>query len=144
MRPTKHGEDSRKYFDWLEIAARDLLAARLLIEQEQCYDIAGFHCQQCIEKAFKAYIIDKTGMLVDGHNLTWLCRQASRYNNAFRDWMDDTAEMNRLYIETRYPSDIDLMLNNDRIRQIYDTAKDLYEFICDEVYDGYGILEDEE
>ena len=29
MRRTRHSKDSRKYFDWLEIAAGDLLAARL-------------------------------------------------------------------------------------------------------------------
>ena len=28
MRPTRHSGDSRKFFDWLEIAAGDLLAAR--------------------------------------------------------------------------------------------------------------------
>ena len=134
MRQTKHRTDSRNYFDWLEIAARDLLAARLLIEQEQCYEIAGFHCQQCLEKAFKAYIIDRTDMLVDGHNLTWLCRKASRSNRYFKRWLDDTAEMNRLYIETRYPSDIELRLDTESIKRIYDTARDVYDFICLEVY----------
>ncbi|NLN82183.1 MAG: HEPN domain-containing protein [Clostridiales bacterium] len=136
MRSTKHGSDSRKYFDWLEIAARDLLAARILIERKQCLDIAGFHCQQCIEKALKAYLIDRTGTLVDGHNLTWLCRQAARHNTYFKHYMEETAKMNRLYIETRYPSDIDLHLNSESIGKIYDTAKELYEFVCDEVYDG--------
>jgi HEPN domain-containing protein len=136
MRSTKHGSDSRKYFDWLEIAARDLLAARILIEREQCLDIAGFHCQQCIEKALKAYLIDRTGTLVDGHNLTWLCRQAARHNTYLKHYMEETAKMNRLYIETRYPSDIDLHLNSESIGKIYDTAKELYEFVCDEVYDG--------
>lgn len=142
MRQTKHGEDSRKYYDWLEIAARDLLAARLLIEQEQCYEIAGFHCQQCLEKAFKAYLIDRTGTLVDGHNLTWLCRQAARYHQEFKRWLEETAEMNRLYIETRYPSDIDLRLNVESVKAIYETARDVYEFICDEVYGGES-MEDE-
>ena len=61
MRRTKHSSDSRRYFDWMEIAARDLLAARLLLEQEQCLEIVGFHCQQCMEKAFKAYLIHATG-----------------------------------------------------------------------------------
>ena len=56
MRRTRHTSDSRLFFDWLEIAARDLLAARLLLEQGQCLDIAGFHCQQCLEKALKAYL----------------------------------------------------------------------------------------
>lgn len=135
MRSTKHGSDSRKYFDWLEIAARDLLAARILIERKQCLDIAGFHCQQCIEKALKAYLIDRTGTLVDGHNLTWLCRQAARHNTYLKHYMEETAKMNRLYIETRYPSDIDLHLNSESIGKIYDTAKELYEFVCDEVYD---------
>jgi HEPN domain-containing protein len=143
MRRTRHGKDSRKYFDWLEISARDLLAARLLIELEQCYDIAAFHCQQCIEKSLKAYIIDRTGILVDGHNLTWLCRQAMKHNSAFKRWMDKTAQMNRLYIETRYPSDIDLMFNDEKINQVYETAKDIYDFICTEVYGGDGSLDDD-
>lgn len=41
MRRTRHTSDSRLFFDWLEIAARDLLAARLLLEQGQCLDIAA-------------------------------------------------------------------------------------------------------
>ncbi len=141
MRPTKHGSDSRQYYDWLEIAARDLLAAKVLIEQDLCFGIAGFHCQQGMEKAFKAYIIAQTGMLVDGHNLTWLCRQARRYHPAFGQWMDDTAEMNRLYIETRYPSDIDLNLTPEAVQKIYQTAQAVYDFVCDEVYSD---LPDEE
>ena len=50
MRRSKHSDDSRLFFDWLEIAARDLLAARLLMERQQCLEIAGFHCQQAVEK----------------------------------------------------------------------------------------------
>ena len=35
MRRSKHSDDSRLFFDWLEIAARDLLAARLLMERQR-------------------------------------------------------------------------------------------------------------
>lgn len=66
MRRSKHSDDSRLFFDWLEIAARDLLAARLLMERQQCLEIAGFHCQQAVEKGLKAYIIHASGQLVDG------------------------------------------------------------------------------
>ena len=134
MRPTRHSKDSRKYFDWLEIAAGDLLAARLLIEQEQCTEAAAFHCQQGMEKTFKAYLIDRTGTLVDGHNLTWLCRQAMKHNRGFSQWLDATAKMNRLYIETRYPSDIDLRLSDERVKEIYGTAREIYDHICTELY----------
>jgi HEPN domain-containing protein len=133
MRPTKHGSDSRKYFDWLEISARDLLAARLLIEQEQCYDIAGFHCQQCIEKALKAYLLFKRKIHIDGHNLTYLCRQAVKLDKRFTDWLDESAVLNRYYIETRYPADFPLELDKTQLKKIYRIATDMYYFIEREI-----------
>lgn len=141
MRQSKHGDDSRLFYDWLEIAARDLLAARLLMEKQQCLEIAGFHCQQAMEKALKAYIIHAAGILVDGHNVTWLCRQAMRHNPAFERWLEACAGMNRLYIETRYPSDEDLHLSPDELENCHGAAQSLYDFICDRIY-GYGDGED--
>ena len=126
MRPSKHSEDSRLFYDWLEMAARDLLAARLLIEQGQCLEIAGFHCQQCMEKTLKAYLIAVTGRLVDGHNLTWLLRQAIKARAEFRIYMDDAAEMNRLYIEARYPSDRELILSAEDAEAMRRTAETVY------------------
>ena len=98
MRNSRHSEDSRLYFDWLEIAAQDLLAAQLLTEAGQCLEVAAFHCQQGMEKAFKAYLIYTGSGLPDGHNLTWLCRQALRCHPGFERFREDCADMNRLYI----------------------------------------------
>ena len=134
MRRTRHTDDSRLFFDWLEIAARDLLAARLLLEQKQCLEIAGFHCQQCMEKALKAYLIHTTGQLVDGHNLTWLFRQAGKRDERFRRWLDVSADMNRLYIETRYPSDRELDLGLEDVARLCDTAAEVYDMICGCIY----------
>lgn len=142
MRRSKHSDDSRLFFDWLEIAARDLLAARLLMERQQCLEIAGFHCQQAVEKGLKSYIIHASGQLVDGHNVTWLCRQAVRYNPDFGDWMEDCAKMNRLYIETRYPSDEDLHLSGETVERYHAAAQSLYDFICELVYEN-GDIEDD-
>lgn len=143
MRRTKHNDDSRLFYDWLEIAARDLLAARVLIEQDVCLEIAGFHCQQSMEKAFKAFIIHATGVPVDGHNLTWLCRQAMKRDRAFSRYLEATAGLNRLYIETRYPSDEDLTLPPDEAQKVYDIAEELYEQVCDIIY-GPGDTDDDE
>ena len=49
--------DSRRYFDWLYYANLDLLAAKNLQCDERCYNGAAFHCQQCIEKALKGYLL---------------------------------------------------------------------------------------
>ena len=142
MRRTRHTSDSRLFFDWLEIAARDLLAARLLIEQGQCLDIAGFHCQQCLEKALKAYLLDQTGVLPDGHNLTWLCKQVAKFDESFRPYLSRTAGLNRLYIETRYPADNGLHLTADEVEEAYHFAQTVYSRICDEIYDEADVEDD--
>ena len=37
----------------------DFLAAKNLITDARCYNSAAFHCQQCIEKALKGYLLFK-------------------------------------------------------------------------------------
>lgn len=78
-----NGRDSRRYYDWLEHASQDLIAAKILSEDDRCYRLSAFHCQQAIEKALKAYILLKSDVLVDGHNLTWLCRRQKNTTRAF-------------------------------------------------------------
>lgn len=134
MRTNRHTEDSRLYFDWLEIAARDLLAAQLLTEAGQCLEIAAFHCQQGMEKALKAYLIHSGAGLPDGHNLTWLCRQALRRHPGFERFRESCADMNRLYIAARYPSDEPLTVEPEEAEEYCREAGELYDFICDEVY----------
>ena len=125
--------DSRRYYDWLERANEDLKAAELLYDNESTFNAASFHCQQCIEKALKGYILYKTKAHVDGHNLTWLCRQAIKSDRRFLEWLDESAVLNRFYIETRYPSDTPLNFDRATVVKAYNMARAMYRFICDEV-----------
>ncbi len=134
-RRNKSAKDSRKYFEWLEFASEDLLAARILKESESCSNTAAFHCQQCIEKALKAYLLLQGFSSPDGHNLTWLCRKAVLYNEYFAEWRDESAFLNRYYIETRYPADIPLDVSQTMLNKIYHMANEMYDFICREVYE---------
>jgi HEPN domain-containing protein len=124
--------DSTRYRDWLERSCEDIACARLLKEEDKCHNSAAFHCQQCIEKALKAYILLKSDQLVDGHNLTWLCRQAMRYDKRFDDWLDESASLNKCYIETRYPADLPLALDSAEVARYCDMAGDMYAFIRSE------------
>lgn len=133
-RRNKNSSDSRKYFEWLEFASADLLAAKILKEEEACANSAAFHCQQCIEKALKAYLLLNGFPSPDGHNLTWLCRKAMLYNDYFSEWCDESAFLNRYYIETRYPADIPLSVSKAMLERIYKIAFEMYDFICLEVY----------
>ena len=82
MSRNRHGKrDSRHYFEWMEYASEDLDAALQLFEGGTCLNLAGFHCQQTIEKSLKAYLLFMSGQTFDGHNLSWLVRQACKYNS---------------------------------------------------------------
>lgn len=125
--------DSRRYYDWMGRASEDLTCAMLLLREDDCYNCIAFHCQQCIEKALKAYILIKSDQLVDGHNLTWLCKRAAKYNKDFEIWLDGSASLNKCYIETRYPADMPPKLTYDQIRDYCDMSKNMYAFICTEM-----------
>lgn len=125
--------DSRRYYDWIDRAHEDLEAARLLMAEELTRDAAAFHCQQCIEKALKGYLLFRTGNGADGHNLTWLCKQAIRSDPRFQEWLDESAALNRYYIETRYPADIPVAMTAERVERAFAMAESMYEFICREV-----------
>lgn len=126
-------KDSHRYYDWLEFSSKDLIAAKILSEDDQCYNSAAFHCQQSIEKALKAYILLKSGILVDGHNLMWLCRQARKYDKSFKEWFDESADLNECYIETRYPADIYKEITYKHVKNFYRMAKEMYKFIFAEI-----------
>lgn len=125
--------DSRRYYDWLNRAGEDIQCAGHLIKDDNCYNGVAFHCQQCIEKALKAYILIKSDILVDGHNLSWLCKRAMKYDKGFAQWLDESASLNKCYIETRYPADIPLNLNYEQVRGYSKMARDMYIFICNEL-----------
>jgi HEPN domain-containing protein len=125
--------DSRRYYDWLDRAGDDLLCAGFLLQDDNCYNGAAFHCQQSIEKALKAYILRKSNELVDGHNLTWLCKRAMRHDKSFSAWLGESASLNKCYIETRYPADLLLDLDYGQVSRYYKMAKEMYLFICREL-----------
>jgi HEPN domain-containing protein len=136
MVPIRHREgnnDSKRYYDWIDRAGEDLKAAKLLLASDDTLFSATFHCQQCIEKGLKGYILFKTKSHVDGHNLTWLCRQAIKSDQRFLKWLDESAMLNRYYIETRYPSDIPFVLNREKVSRVYNMAISMYNFICGEI-----------
>ena len=125
--------DSRRYYDWLDRSGEDMVCAELLMRDDRCYLGCLFHCQQAIEKALKAYILVKSGNLVDGHNLSWLCKKAASYDKKFREWLDESAVLNRCYIETRYPADLPLDVDYKQVTIAYRMALDMYLFICTQV-----------
>ncbi len=133
MRRHNRTEDSRRYFDWLERAESDLSCAKILKDNDGDNCNAAFHCQQCIEKALKGFLLYVTKNHVDGHNLTYLCRTAMKYDSFFSDWLDESSELNRYYIETRYPTDRGFDVSDEMLEKLYKMAESMYEFIFKQI-----------
>ncbi|MCR5805529.1 MAG: HEPN domain-containing protein [Oscillospiraceae bacterium] len=123
--------DSKRFYDWIYHAYLDKLAAHELSGRKDLTPVAAFHCQQCIEKALKGYLLFKSHHLPDGHNLTWLCKQVALIDEHFIDWIDESAILNRYYIETRYPADIPLVISVDDCQRLIDMSDEMMDYICD-------------
>lgn len=134
MRRGSGHADSGHFLHWLDKSEEDLRAALALMRHgEDVNNVAAFHCHQCIEKALKAYLIKCQRRHFDGHNLTFLCRMAQKVDPRFTDWLDESAALNRLYIETRYPADLPLEIDDERLFRLYKMAGDMFAFIDAEI-----------
>lgn len=137
-RRSSHSGDSKRYYDWLFHAYQDLLAARMLITDKRLFNPTVFHCQQAIEKSLKAFLLYKHRKLFDGHNLTWLCKQAALTDQAFTKWIGKSTLLNRFYIETRYPADIPEEIDRQLVEEILEATEDMMDFICDNIKFDYN------
>lgn len=121
--------DSRRYFDWLYYAALDLRVAKLLLDDDRCCNYIAFHCQQCVEKAFKGYLLWRRHRLYDGHNLPWLCKQAMAEDPNFEGWIQLSSDINHYYIEARYPADFLMSMDRDGASELIVRTNDLLTFV---------------
>jgi HEPN domain-containing protein len=125
--------DSRRYHDWFEKAQRDLKSATILKEHNCGNDMAAFHCQQAIEKALKSYLLFKTKELQEGHSLIFLCKLSSSHNTTFKKYIKDCAFINQYYIETRYPADNPIFINDEEIEDCLLITQTILSFVFDEL-----------
>jgi len=54
--------------DWLSAAEDDLWAAKKLASEVRLTNIVAFHCQQCLEKCFKAVIEEQGKPSIKSHD----------------------------------------------------------------------------
>lgn len=84
-----------------------------------------------MEKGLKAFLLYKHRKLFDGHNLTWLCKQAALTDQSFTKWIGRSTLLNRYYIETRYPADIPEEIARDFTKETLEATEEMLEFIFD-------------
>ena len=87
--------------DWLTVAKDDLFAAKALATDERLTSMASYHCQQCIEKCFKAVIEEQNKPSIRSHDLLRLQSAAGIKLSEVETIL--LSIINEVYIDSRYP-----------------------------------------
>jgi HEPN domain-containing protein len=94
--------------EWLNAAGDDLIAIESLIDNPVLTNIVAFHSQQAIEKSMKA-VIEEFGIpFKKTHNLQTLFLKIEGILSFSVNELI-ISELDRLYLDARYPGDFGLM-----------------------------------
>jgi HEPN domain-containing protein len=95
--------------NWISLAEDDLLAAKTLAHEDRLTNLVSFHCQQCLEKCFKAIIEEQDKPSIKSHDLLRL-----QLNTDIKLSDPETillSMINEVYIDSRYPGELGLLPN---------------------------------
>lgn len=125
-RRNSNTNDSRRYYEWLDHAETDLRSARILRGVDADPRTVAYFCHQTLEKSLKSFILFKQKRHLDGHNITFLTRQAARADSRFERFVERSPLFNRYYIETRYPTDLPFEIDAGELAEAIALAEEVY------------------
>jgi HEPN domain-containing protein len=98
-------EDDKDYIqEWLIKADHDIIAARTLISTRvDILDTVCFHCQQAIEKYFKAFLLYQRQRIKKTHFVSYLQVKCAEIDKEFAQI--DLKRLDDFAVDIRYPDD---------------------------------------
>ncbi len=115
---------------WLEYAKADIKSCKNNIKDEFLTNIVAFHCQQTIEKCFKAIIEENDIDIKRIHSLFKLYKIIKDKIN-FNVNIDKLEQIDKVYTTSRYPDDLGLLPEGkpeiEEAEEMYEFAKRIYD-----------------
>jgi len=93
---------------WLDSAHDDLAVVAAILNRDDLTHMVAFHCQQAVEKSFKAVLEEHGKAVPRVHDLITLHNQAEEHVKLEVD-SGLLKQLNELYIDSRYPYDLGLL-----------------------------------
>jgi HEPN domain-containing protein len=119
--------DNKIIREWLHYSHSDMITACHMFNDvyPKETEIAVFHCQQCAEKALKAYLAAHEIDPPKIHHLPILCKMCADIDANFQSIMDMASDLNPYAVAARYPKqlvsdDAEVKLAIDKAQRIYD------------------------
>lgn len=121
--------ESKNSQKWLNFAKHDLDLAFLINRDSGFTDTVCYFCHQTAEKALKALLI--TNGIIDFphiHNLKSLSKQAIKFYPQLEEFELSVKELNKYYIETKYPADMPVDYSQEEAGKAMGMAEEIYNF----------------
>ena len=83
---------------WWDYSESDINTAKYLFKGKK-YKDASFYCQQAVEKALKALLLQKSKKIIKVHDLVKLAKTL----NLSEELIKDCERLSIVYVDTRYP-----------------------------------------
>lgn len=116
-------------------AKNDLLTAKKGLIEPKTLDTSAYHCQQCAEKAMKAYLnyndIDTEDRRLRTHNLLMLLKVCVTQNQAFEKMKKACGILNPNDTLYRYFNSYQVMPEEDEVIELIELAEELYNFVVE-------------
>jgi HEPN domain-containing protein len=118
---------------WLVKARHDLKSAKKLIEgDDKILDTAIYHCQQCAEKAFKAYLAYQNTEIQKTHDVELLVELCTEFDPQFEKFFEDAITLTPYATLFRYP-DILLEPEVSEVESAIEKSENILRFVEKEV-----------
>ena len=130
--------------EWLRYANNDLIVAKHCFENlhPKQTEIASYHCQQCAEKALKAFLLYKNIELEKTHDLKVLNKMCQDIDNTFAEITIQCAHLNPYGVAVRYPNE--LSPTEDMVKLAITKAQQVYDFCTGKIVSTTDTVEKEE
>jgi HEPN domain-containing protein len=114
--------------EWLRYAANDLIVARHSFEDlyPKQTEIAAYLCQQCAEKALKAFLVFNDSDPPKIHNLKRLRELCQNIDSDFSELTTDCERLDPYGSVTRYPNE--LAVDETVAKAVIERAQKVYDF----------------
>ena len=124
--------------EWIKKAEGDFIASLSLSEkqEENLSDAICFHCQQCIEKYLKAFLVNNDIEPPEVHDLQRLKVLCAEVDKDFESISEHLDILNAYAVNFRYPGESAEM---DEAQHAVSTMKEVHEFMREKVLGGEKI-----
>ena len=94
-------------------------------------EISSYHCQQCAEKALKAFLISKGIEPPKIHDLKRLCKMCQDIDSSFVDIVNQCANLTSYGSAARYPDE--LSPDENTVKRLLNESQQVYDFCISKI-----------